>query len=75
MTPFLGKAATVAALMIVPSESNWCRVGQDVMIPDGRQGPVVSVEGDLCHVLVYGEKYISRWAYYVIGPSLPRHGR
>ncbi|MCB1377768.1 MAG: hypothetical protein KDK89_05280 [Alphaproteobacteria bacterium] len=50
-------------------------MGQKVMIPDGREGPVTSVSGDICRVLVYGEKYVSLWAYYLIEPSYPRLGR
>ena len=58
-----------------PDPGNWCQVGQKVMIPDGREGPVTSVEGEICRVLVDGEKYVSLWAYYVIEPAYPRYGR
>lgn len=58
-----------------PTPSNWCQVGQKVMIPDGREGPVTSVSGDICRVLVYGEKYVSPWAYFLIEPATPRYGR
>jgi hypothetical protein len=58
-----------------PSPQNWCKVGQAVIIPDGREGPVTSVSGDICRVLVYGEKYVSLWAYYLIEPAHPRYGR
>lgn len=57
-----------AAAVDPPSPQNWCRIGQKVMIPDGREGPVTSVTGDICKVLVYGEAYVSLWAYYVIEP-------
>jgi hypothetical protein len=67
---------TFAALAVgAPSPGNWCRVGQAVMIPDGREGAVTSVEGDICRVLVYGEKYVSLWPYYLIEPTAPRYGR
>ena len=58
-----------------PVAENWCEVGQAVVIPDGREGPVTSVSGDICRVLVYGEKYVSPWAYYLIEPAHPRYGR
>ena len=58
-----------------PAPGNWCKVGQSVMIPDGREGPVTSVNGDICRVLVYGEAYVSLWAYYLIEPAYPRYGR
>ena len=58
-----------------PAPENWCQVGQMVMIPDGREGPVTSVSGDICRVLVYGQKYVSLWAYYLIEPSHPVYGR
>ncbi len=44
-----------------------------VMIPDGREGPVTSLDGDLCQVLVYGETYASQWAYYLIEPVTPKY--
>lgn len=50
---------------------NWCRVGQTVMIPDGREGPVTSLDGEICRVLVYGEKYVSLWPSYMIEPVYP----
>jgi hypothetical protein len=58
-----------------PAPENWCKVGQSVIIPDGREGPVTSVSGDICRVLVYGEKYVSLWAYFLIEPAHPRYGR
>jgi hypothetical protein len=42
-----------------------------VMIPDGREGPVTSLDGEICRVLVYGEEYVSLWAYYLIEPIYP----
>jgi len=42
------------------------------MIPDGREGPVISLDGDICQVLVYGETYESQWVYYLIEPVDPK---
>ena len=50
-------------------------VGQKVMIPDGREGPVTALSGDLCRVLVYGQKYASLWDYTQLEPVYPRYGR
>ena len=58
-----------------PTPGNWCQVGQAVIIPDGREGPVTSVSGDICTVLVYGEAYVSLWAYFLIEPAHPNYGR
>jgi hypothetical protein len=58
-----------------PVPENWCEVGQMVMIPDGREGPVTSVSGNICRVLVYGHKYVSLWAYFLIEPAHPGYGR
>ncbi len=58
-----------------PAPGNWCVVGQQVMIPDGREGPVVQVTGDLCQVLAYGEDRLSLWAYFLLEPSHPHYGR
>lgn len=51
-----------------PTPDNWCKVGHTVMVPDGREGPVTSLDGDYCQVLVYGETYDTQWAYYLIEP-------
>lgn len=58
-----------------PVPENWCQVGQAVMIPDGREGPITAVKGEICSVLVYGESYVSLWAYFLIEPVYPRYGR
>lgn len=71
MTSLLGALALLTAISVLPEPGNWCRVGQNVMIPDGREGPVTSLDGELCHVLVYGENQASRWAYFLIEPVDP----
>jgi hypothetical protein len=58
-----------------PAPGNWCKVGQNVMVPDGREGPVVQVTGDICKVLAYGEDRMSLWAYYLLEPSDPQFWR
>jgi hypothetical protein len=64
--------ASVIAVAHPPSPDNWCIVGNLVMVPDGREGPVTSIDGDICRVLVYGEGYVSLWAYYLVEPVYPQ---
>ena len=75
----LSVAMTVALLVFGPpapqASRNWCVVGQKVMIPDGREGPVTSLSGDLCQVLVYGQKHASAWDHSQLEPVHPRYGR
>ncbi|MDP1700060.1 MAG: hypothetical protein Q8L53_03745 [Aestuariivirga sp.] len=65
-------APTAIEPVAPPSPNNWCKVGHMVMIPDGREGPVTSLDGDICQVLVYGETHASQWAYYLIEPVDPK---
>ncbi|MFO1120988.1 MAG: hypothetical protein U1F47_01470 [Hyphomicrobiales bacterium] len=58
-----------------PAPGNWCKVGQNVMIPDGREGPVVQATGNLCKVLAYGEDRMSLWTYDLLEPSDPQFSR
>ena len=61
----------LTALSPIAEPGNWCRIGQSVMIPDGREGPVTMLDGELCHVMVYGESRETRWAFYIIEPVDP----
>ena len=71
----LSTAAALVSASPPPVPANWCEVGQKVIIPDGREGPVTSVSGEICKVLDYGEKYPSPWAHFLIEPATPRYGR
>ena len=71
MQSFLGAMTILTAVSAPLAPENWCRVGQTVMVPDGREGPVTSLEGDICRVLVYGEEYVSLWVYFLIEPVYP----
>ena len=75
MKAFLATLMLLTVASESPSPDNWCEVGQKVVIPDGREGPVTAVDGDICKVLVYGEAYVSLWAYYLIQPANPKYGR
>jgi hypothetical protein len=71
MKALLATVFVATAITAPPTPQNWCQVGQTVMIPDGREGPVTSLDGDLCQVLVYGESHATQWAYYLIEPVNP----
>lgn len=73
LLPFLMLMLPVAPPEV--RETNWCAVGQSVIIPDGRDGPVTFIDGDYCGVLPYGEKYATRWAFFLIEPEYRRFGR
>ena len=72
MKSLLATVYVATAIAAPPTPDNWCRVGHTVMIPDGREGPVTSLDGDICQVLVYGETYASQWVYYLIEPVYPQ---
>jgi hypothetical protein len=72
MKTLLATMFVATAIAAPPTPNNWCRVGNTVMIPDGREGPVTSLDGDICQVLVYGETYASQWVYYLIEPVDPK---
>jgi hypothetical protein len=65
------RVLTLEELQSNPSE-NWCREGSLVMIPDGREGRVTSIEGEICRVLAYGEAYVSVWTYDLVEPVYPQ---
>jgi hypothetical protein len=77
MEAFATTMAMVAALnvpMDVPrqQDENWCTPGYVVMIADGREGFVSSVEGELCRVIASGEKYVTLLPYYLVEPVYPQ---
>lgn len=55
-----------------PSMSNWCTVGYKVMVPDGREGRVTSVAGDICRVIADGEAYVTLIPHYIVEPVYPQ---
>jgi hypothetical protein len=75
----LGEVWKVRGILLVlalaASPGNWCRPGDVVIVPDGREGTVTSVEGDICRVLTYGEKFVSLWKYDLIEPAFPQYRR
>jgi hypothetical protein len=73
LLPFL--MFLLPVLQDAPPSANWCEVGQTVIIPDGRDGPVTFIDGEFCAVMPYGEKYATRWIYYLIEPAYRTFGR
>lgn len=72
----LASAAMVPQAEIVPNlppvQENWCTVGYKVMIPDGREGRVTSVSGEICRVLADGEAYVSLMPHFIVEPVYPQ---
>ena len=71
----------VASLSVVPqpllvapnlADNNWCPVGYTVMIPDGREGEVMSKSGDICRIVAVGEAYVTLIPYYLVEPVYPQ---
>jgi hypothetical protein len=78
MESLVTKLAMVAALSM-PSdlsapqqEANWCTPGYVVMIPDGREGFVSSVDGEMCRIIAAGEKYVTLLPHYIVEPVYPQ---
>jgi hypothetical protein len=55
-----------------PSPGNWCTKGYLVMVPDGREGRVTSVSGDICRVLADGEAFVTPLPYFIVEPVYPQ---
>lgn len=77
MEPFATTFAMVAALNapmeLQPIESeNWCIPGTVVMITDGREGFVSSIDGDICRIIASGEKYVTLLPHFLVEPVYPQ---
>jgi hypothetical protein len=59
---------------IVPpqQDQNWCTPGHTVMVPDGREAWVSSVEGDICRIIADGEAYVTLMPYYIVERVYPQ---
>lgn len=55
-----------------PHADNWCTVGYKVMVPDGREGRVTSVSGEICRVIADGEAYVTLIPHYIVEPVYPQ---
>jgi hypothetical protein len=77
MSELAGAMMVVAALsapMDVPEPilPNWCTPGYTVMIPDGREGVVSSIDGDICRVITDGEAYVTPLPHFIVEPVYPQ---
>ena len=71
---------TVVAALAAPGElpppqqtvSNWCTVGYVVMLPEGREGVVSSVDGEICRVFADGERYVTLIPHFIVEPVYPQ---
>jgi hypothetical protein len=77
MDGIAGVVAMLAAVSGPPDqphlrERNWCTPGYTVMIPDGREGVVTSVDGDICRVVTDGEAYVTPLPHYIVEPVYPQ---
>ncbi len=72
----LATAATVPQADIMPhvppAHDNWCTVGYKVMVPDGREGRVTSVSGEICRVIADGEAYVTLIPHFIVEPIYPQ---
>ncbi len=55
-----------------PAQTNWCTPGYTVMIPDGREGVVTSVDGDICRIVTDGEKFVTPLPHFIVEPVYPQ---
>ena len=77
MESFTTTLAMVAALNVpldLPrqQDENWCTPGYTVMIADGREGFVSSVDGEICRVIANGEKYVTLLPHFLLEPVYPQ---
>jgi hypothetical protein len=55
-----------------PHSENWCTPGYVVMLPEGREGMVTSIDGDICRVVADGEKYVTLIPHFIVEPVYPQ---
>ncbi len=55
-----------------PPTRNWCTPGYTVMLPEGREGTVTSIDGDICRVVADGEAYATLIPHYIVEPVYPQ---
>jgi hypothetical protein len=51
---------------------NWCTPGYKVMVPDGREGIVTSIDGEICRVIADGEAYATLIPHFIVEPVYPQ---
>lgn len=66
--------AALANPIAIPDvvDANWCTPGYTVMLPDGREGVVTSIDKDICRVVTDGEKYVTPMPHFILEPVYPQ---
>jgi hypothetical protein len=67
--------AALSAPIDIPEldrEPNWCTPGYTVMMPEGREGVVTSIDGDICRVVADGEAYATLIPHFIVEPVYPQ---
>jgi hypothetical protein len=76
MGEFATTVAVVAALYapntLPQADDNWCMPGYTVMLPDGREGVVTSLDADICRVVTDGEAYVTPMPHFILEPVYPQ---
>lgn len=77
MSDISGAMIVVAALSAPidihePASRNWCTPGYTVMMPEGREGVVTSIDGDICRVVADGEAYATLIPHFIVEPVYPQ---
>jgi hypothetical protein len=55
-----------------PVAKNWCTPGYTVMMPEGREGTVTSIDGEICRVVADGEAYATLIPHFIVEPVYPQ---
>jgi hypothetical protein len=72
MTIVMALVAPGGAVPEEPRRDSWCTPGYTVMVPDGREGFVSSVDGDICRVIADGEAYVTPLPISIVEPVYPQ---
>jgi hypothetical protein len=78
MSDFNSVAIVVAALSAPvdiptpPVAKNWCTPGYTVMLPEGREGVITSIDGEICRVVTDGEAFATLIPHYILEPVYPQ---
>jgi hypothetical protein len=68
----LAAPASIPEMKPVEPSQNWCTPGYTVMLPEGREGVVTSVDGDICRVVADGEAYVTPIPHFIVEPVYPQ---
>ncbi len=69
MVAALSAPVDVPEVVVAP---NWCTPGYTVMLPEGREGVVTSIDGEICRVVADGEAYATLIPHFIVEPVYPQ---